>query len=126
MQLGDVRDPGVEVPQRGLGREGRGDPVRAGAQGDPAQLVPARETLRDFGNMSSATVMFVLQKILRAATPGAQEAVCSMAFGPGLTVETALLTVIGAAGSSEAASSAAGASAAVGSGAGRGAGAEQP
>ena len=67
--------------------------------------------------MSSATVMFVLQKILRAATPGAQEAVCSMAFGPGLTVETALLTVIG---------SAAGASAAVGSGAGRGAGAEQP
>lgn len=61
-----------------------------------AQLVPARETLRDFGNMSSATVMFVLQHILRAATPGREERVCAMAFGPGLTVETALLTTIGA------------------------------
>ncbi|GAA1488189.1 type III polyketide synthase [Brachybacterium sacelli] len=61
-----------------------------------AQLLPARETLRDFGNMSSATVMFVLAKILREATPGTEERVCSMAFGPGLTVETALLSTIGA------------------------------
>lgn len=40
--------------------------------------------------------MFVLQHILRAATPGREERVCAMAFGPGLTVETALLTTIGA------------------------------
>lgn len=66
-----------------------------------AQAVPARETLREFGNMSSATIMFVLERILglpRAAGgadddggPGA-ERVCAMAFGPGLSVETALLT----------------------------------
>ena len=121
--------PFREIPHWAIHPGGRSilDKVEAKLALDPAQLVPARETLRDFGNMSSATVMFVLQKILRAATPGAQEAVCSMAFGPGLTVETALLTVIGsAAGSSEAASSAAGASADVGSGDGRGAGAEQP
>ena len=59
-------------------------------------LERARETLRDYGNMSSATVLFVLKAILEAARPGAEEQVCSMAFGPGLTVETALLTAIGA------------------------------
>ncbi|QCU77523.1 type III polyketide synthase [Citricoccus sp. SGAir0253] len=55
------------------------------------QLQPAREVLRDFGNMSSATVMFVLQQIMQG--PGqAGERVCAMAFGPGLTVESALMT----------------------------------
>ena len=60
-----------------------------------SQLVPARETLRDFGNMSSATVLFVLDRILR--DPGAADGdrVAAMAFGPGLTVESALLTVRG-------------------------------
>ena len=72
------------------------DKVEAKLDLSAAQLLPARETLRDFGNMSSATVMFVLQKILRSATPGRRERVCSMAFGPGLTVETGLFTVIGA------------------------------
>ena len=60
------------------------------------QLVPAREILRRYGNMSSATVMFVLKHILdQPASPG-NDRICSMAFGPGLTVETALLTRIGA------------------------------
>ena len=71
------------------------DKVEAKLELTESQLVPARETLRDFGNMSSATVMFVLQHILRSATPGRHERVCAMAFGPGLTVETALLTTIG-------------------------------
>ncbi|GAB4098387.1 type III polyketide synthase [Sinomonas halotolerans] len=70
------------------------------------QAGPARDTLREFGNMSSATVMFVLEKILahdagpspdassapRASAPPGAERVCAMAFGPGLTVETALMT----------------------------------
>ncbi len=59
-----------------------------------AQLAPARETLRDFGNMSSATVLFVLEHILRGAAADG-ERVAAMAFGPGLTVESALLTVRG-------------------------------
>jgi predicted naringenin-chalcone synthase len=55
------------------------------------QLLPARNVLRDYGNMSSATVMFVLQQIMDG--PGeAGERVCAMAFGPGLTVESALMT----------------------------------
>ncbi|MDN4644082.1 type III polyketide synthase [Arthrobacter sp. PsM3] len=62
------------------------------------QLVPARETLRNYGNMSSATVLFVLRHILDLPpADGADdggERICSMAFGPGLTVETALFTKI--------------------------------
>lgn len=55
------------------------------------QLVPSRGVLRDYGNMSSATVLFVLKEILEGP-PGAQEEqVVGVAFGPGLTVEMALL-----------------------------------
>ncbi|WP_350348498.1 type III polyketide synthase [Agromyces sp. G08B096] len=71
------------------------DKVEARLALSEAQLVPARETLRDFGNMSSATVLFVLRRILddQAARDG--DRVASMAFGPGLTVESALLRVRG-------------------------------
>jgi alpha-pyrone synthase len=58
-----------------------------------AQLVPSRQTLREYGNMSSATVLFVLKAILDAPTTTADERVCAMAFGPGLTVETGLMTI---------------------------------
>lgn len=55
------------------------------------QLVPAREVLRNYGNMSSSTVLFVMRHILDQ--PGGEgEGICSMAFGPGLTVETGLFT----------------------------------
>ncbi|KRE80597.1 type III polyketide synthase [Arthrobacter sp. Soil762] len=56
------------------------------------QLVPARDTLRDYGNMSSATVLFVLRHILEQPPVEGGERICSMAFGPGLTVETGLFT----------------------------------
>ncbi len=56
------------------------------------QLQPSREVLRRYGNMSSATVLFVLRRILHQAGSAAAERVCAMAFGPGLTVESALLT----------------------------------
>lgn len=59
-----------------------------------AQLVPSRETLRQYGNMSSATVLFVMKAILDGETTEDGERVCAMAFGPGLTVETGLMTVI--------------------------------
>lgn len=56
------------------------------------QLVPARHILRNYGNMSSATVLFVIKHILEQAPEPGDERICSMAFGPGLTVETALFT----------------------------------
>ncbi|GAA3759359.1 type III polyketide synthase [Terriglobus aquaticus] len=51
-----------------------------------AAMEHSRAVLRDHGNMSSATVMFVLQSILRSARAG--EHGCAMSFGPGLTAET--------------------------------------
>jgi len=51
----------------------------------PRSLRFSREVLRAFGNMSSATLMFVLDRILHQPAAGGGMA---MAFGPGLTVET--------------------------------------
>jgi len=59
------------------------------------RLQPAREVLRTCGNMSSATVMFVLQRILEHEQTQPGERVAAMAFGPGLTAESALLTIGG-------------------------------
>ncbi|WP_331271921.1 type III polyketide synthase [Motilibacter aurantiacus] len=56
------------------------------------QLAPSREVLRGYGNMSSATVLFILREILYAPLPPTPARVAAVAFGPGLTVETALLT----------------------------------
>ncbi len=44
----------------------------------------SREVLRKFGNMSSATILFVLKEMLDSGTKGNGSA---MAFGPGLAVE---------------------------------------
>ncbi len=54
----------------------------------PDALRYSRRVLAQFGNMSSATVMFVLEQILREAQPG--QLGCAMSFGPGLTAETML------------------------------------
>ena len=57
--------------------------------GLPAEALKySRDILARFGNMSSATVMFVLQQILERAQPGQQG--CAMSFGPGVTAETML------------------------------------
>jgi predicted naringenin-chalcone synthase len=62
------------------------DSVQQGLHLAPDALRYSREILRDYGNMSSATLMFVLDKILR--DPDARGPGMGMAFGPGLTVET--------------------------------------
>ncbi|MCB1231803.1 MAG: type III polyketide synthase [Verrucomicrobiae bacterium] len=48
-----------------------------------------RDILRRYGNMSSATILFVLKEMLERSSDPAKT--LAMAFGPGLTVETALL-----------------------------------
>jgi predicted naringenin-chalcone synthase len=52
----------------------------------PAALAPSRAVLNDYGNMSSGTVMFVLDRIMREARAGQRG--CAMSFGPGLVAET--------------------------------------
>jgi predicted naringenin-chalcone synthase len=55
----------------------------------------AYATLRQYGNMSSATVLFVLEKLMQKLTPAdAGQSVLSCAFGPGLTLESAVLEVV--------------------------------
>jgi len=54
----------------------------------PEQLAVSATVLREHGNMSSATILFILERLRRAAAPGPWLA---LAFGPGLTVEAALL-----------------------------------
>ena len=69
------------------------DKVQQALSLSDAQMDASRGTLAEHGNMSSATVLFVLRRLLHSgAGPGAQR-VCAMAFGPGLTVESALLTL---------------------------------
>lgn len=95
-----ARDPGLEalpytsIRHWAIHPGGRSilDKVQARLNLTDEQLVPARETLRNYGNMSSATVLFVLKHILEQDPEDGDERICSMAFGPGLTVETALFT----------------------------------
>jgi predicted naringenin-chalcone synthase len=60
--------------------------------GQPAEIAAsAFEVLREFGNMSSATILFVLERELaRVGRPGH---VLALGFGPGLTIEGVTLEV---------------------------------
>jgi predicted naringenin-chalcone synthase len=52
-----------------------------------AALGASRAVLNDFGNMSSGTVMFVLDRLMRDGS-GEGRRGCAMSFGPGLVAET--------------------------------------
>jgi predicted naringenin-chalcone synthase len=58
------------------------------------QVSASREVLRRCGNMSSATILFVLEEILKRPAGKGRERVCAVAFGPGLTVESAIMEAI--------------------------------
>ena len=62
------------------------DAVEKNLELPPTALESSREVLSSFGNMSSATIMFVLERMMQKARPGQRG--CAMAFGPGLTAET--------------------------------------
>lgn len=68
------------------------DGVERGLGLAPEALAASRDILGRFGNMSSATVMFVLQSLLESAVPGQRG--CAMSFGPGLTAETMLFHAV--------------------------------
>jgi predicted naringenin-chalcone synthase len=51
-------------------------------------VAESRGVLADHGNMSSPTVLFIVDRLLRT---GAARPIVAMAFGPGLTAEFALL-----------------------------------
>ena len=57
---------------------------------DEGELAPSYRVLRDYGNMSSPTVLFILERILEAR-PARDELVLALGFGPGLTADSMLL-----------------------------------
>ena len=63
------------------------DAVEKALELPPGGLAFSREILRRYGNMSSATIMFVLKAMLESGAAGAG---CAISFGPGLTAETML------------------------------------
>ena len=58
---------------------------------DDAQMDYSRAVLRDYGNMSSPTILFVLDQIQRCGRPAPGDYGLLLAFGPGLTMEAALV-----------------------------------
>lgn len=68
------------------------DKVELGLGLQKNALDASRRVLRQYGNMSSATILFVLEEILKTGNMHSGDAMYAMAFGPGLTVESALLT----------------------------------
>ena len=58
---------------------------------DEAQTAHSRAVLRQHGNMSSATILFVLEEMLRAETPVPGEWGVMIGLGPGFAAEGALL-----------------------------------
>jgi predicted naringenin-chalcone synthase len=58
------------------------------------QVRASREVLRRYGNMSSVSILFVLREILSERAGTGEAKICAVAFGPGLTVEMALLAAL--------------------------------
>ena len=87
------RDPmGIELWAVHPGGKTILDAVEHGLALAPEALRCSRDVLSRFGNMSSATVMFVLEQIMAKAQPG--QPGCAMSFGPGVTAETMLFHAV--------------------------------
>ncbi|HEX6191988.1 MAG TPA: type III polyketide synthase [Chitinophagaceae bacterium] len=56
------------------------------------QLDPSYSILKSYGNMSSPTVLFVLENIMRNLDEQQSDRIFGAAFGPGLTMETFILS----------------------------------
>lgn len=92
--LGAGSDPVADIAGWAVHPGGRSvlDRVQSGL-GLPAESMEhSRAVLRDYGNMSSATILFILQRMLADDSRGDGSRVAGLCFGPGLTVETALFT----------------------------------
>jgi predicted naringenin-chalcone synthase len=57
----------------------------------PQALQHSRTILRQCGNMSSATLLFVLKRVIEKSQPAAGEHGIMLGFGPGLTIEVGLI-----------------------------------
>jgi predicted naringenin-chalcone synthase len=70
------------------------DKIRDGMSIPESMLIASRSVLNDYGNLSSATILFVLKEYLDNSFIDAPMRGVAMAFGPGLTIESATLTLV--------------------------------
>ena len=68
------------------------DSIAKTMQLPPTALQHSYNTMRDYGNMSSPTILFVLKAILQQTRGGDKQTIFGAAFGPGLTMETFVLS----------------------------------
>jgi len=68
------------------------DAVSRSLQLADGSLETSYDILRDYGNMSSATILFVLQRIMSGLDYSQSNTLFGAAFGPGLTMETFVAT----------------------------------
>jgi predicted naringenin-chalcone synthase len=69
------------------------DAVKKNMQLSNSDMQYSYKVLSDFGNMSSPTILFVLNEIMQA-NHAHGELIFSIGFGPGLSIESALLTFV--------------------------------
>jgi alkylresorcinol/alkylpyrone synthase len=69
------------------------DRVESACDLGPDALRHSRDVLREYGNMSSATILFILQRMLDDPDVSDGSPLTAVAFAPGLTVESARMTV---------------------------------
>ena len=74
------------------------DAVRAALSLSAEQIAPARKVLANYGNMSSASVIFVFEELLRSKPQDEMRPGGAIAFGPGLTLEALEFTAMPRAG----------------------------
>jgi predicted naringenin-chalcone synthase len=70
------------------------DTIKRQLKMNDKDLIHSYKVLNDYGNMSSPTILFVLNEIMKAK-PKTDETIFSIGFGPGISIETALFTNVG-------------------------------
>jgi alpha-pyrone synthase len=70
------------------------DAVKGACGLSTEQVAPARKVLANYGNMSSAAVIFVFEELLRSTSRSESCPGAAMAFGPGLTLEALEFTYV--------------------------------
>jgi predicted naringenin-chalcone synthase len=67
------------------------DSLQKGLELSDDHLRASRTVLRNFGNLSSASILFVLKELINSGGIKKNDLCCAVAFGPGLTMEVAIL-----------------------------------
>lgn len=70
------------------------DSLQNGLHLSDQQLIPSRNTLSNFGNLSSVSILFVIKYIMENSELRKDDLCCAVAFGPGLTMELVIFKTV--------------------------------